>query len=70
MRLKRAPSRYSLDVAYLPGVGWIEEPTPQHYLTAIRWLRERPAWSIRRYGFDSLAEQLTATYRKLLWSQK
>jgi hypothetical protein len=69
-----APSRHSLDVAYLPGVGWIEEPTLQHYERAINHLfteyREHPLHRLKEYDARlELADRLAATYRRIAWSR-
>ena len=64
---ERAFSHSSLEVAFLPGVGFVVDPTPWQYREAIRWLRERPAWSMERNG---LADRLEATLKRIEWSRK
>lgn len=76
---ERAPSRHSLDVAYLPSVGWIEEPTLQHYRAAIKHLERECREHPHPFRFDrlkrydarlALADRLAATARRIAWKRQ
>jgi hypothetical protein len=71
----------SLNIAYLPGVGPVENPEPRHYAEAIRFLNEKvrrlpAAQKIALDGPDAIPShpelrlllRLRATLRRIVWT--
>lgn len=50
--------------AYLPGIGFLVEPSLMHYQASARWLRRNALES--RHG--AFLQQLEATIRRLQWT--
>lgn len=58
----------SLNIAKLPGIGEIENPEPEHYRAALRYLRRFPSSAPLIDGRSAWA--LADTLRRLEWTPK
>lgn len=74
-KTERLASR-SLNIACLPGVGFLEHPQPEDYAASIRYLVQEAYWRSRlehdRGGRPtpmSLQARLQATLRRIRWAQ-
>jgi hypothetical protein len=63
------PKLPSLGLAYIPGVGLLADPTPEHYRAAIRYLTTRFRIHQHKIRPGSLADQFSTTLRRIRWSQ-
>jgi hypothetical protein len=70
---ERGLSYLPLDLAFVPGVGWIEGPEPEHYAAAIRHLGEVALSDLDHKRYASRHEAVfrwVNTYRRIAWSRR